>query len=102
MSTLFSRAIGTSGDKIAIHLVQAVISEISNGRLIPAQASDILSLSVSEEAELTRFLAELSKCADKIATSARVFNYLYLGEVGEKTFHDYTDEALFWQMLEAE
>ena len=100
--SLFQRAIGVSGDKIAIHLVQAVISEISNGRLTKEQAEAVLSLSESEKLELTRFLVELSTCIDKIATSARVFNYLYLGEIGEKSFHDYTDEALFWQMLEAE
>lgn len=99
---LFHRSIGKSGEKIAIHRIQSITSEVSNGRLTPAQAVIVLGLSGGDEADYYRLLNQLSLCTDQLATSARVFNYLCLGEMGEKTYYDYTDESLFWAMLEAE
>lgn len=102
--SLFSRTVNPLEDeaKIAIHLLQSVISEVSNERLTVDDANMLLGLSDEEKPDLIRFLTLLSASPDKIATGGRTFNYLCMGEFGITTPRDYHDEDLFWQMLEAE
>lgn len=101
--SLFKRIIGTSeDDKIGLHKIHCVVSEISNDRLTVAHAVTILILNETETSDLIRLLTHLSTVPDKITSSARIFNYLCLGELGVKHGRDYTDESLFWEMVEAE
>lgn len=102
--SLFTRIIGINedDDKVALHLVHCLVSEVANGRLTYIQASDEMGLNESEIQDLLRLLNHLNTVPDKIATSARIFNYLCLGELQKTKHRDYTNEDLFWQMVEAE
>lgn len=102
--SLFTRIIGKSEDedKIGLHLVHCLVSEVANGRLDYSQAADEMNLNYREIQDLIKLLTHLNTVTDKLATSARIFNYLCLGEMQKTKHRDYTDEALFWQMVEAE
>lgn len=101
--SLFKKIIGTEEyNKIGIHLVNGCVSEISNGRLTVEQAVDILNLDTSDSSDLIRMLNHLATVPNKITTSSRIFNYLCMGELKVTEYRDYTDEALFWEMVEAE
>lgn len=102
--SLFKRVIGLDEtyQKIPIHQIQAFVSEITAGRISIDDAVTVMGLTPIEESEFFTFLTKLSLVPDKIATSSRVFNYLLLGEIKVNQGRDYTDEDLFWAMLEQE
>jgi len=103
--SLFTRTIGTDeeGNKIAIHLVHALVVEVINNRQTSSSITESLGLNADEEVDLNRMLSLLSTVQSKTKSSARIFNYLLLGEMKvNNSMRDYTDEALFWQMVEAE
>ena len=102
--SLFTRIIGINEneDKIAIHLIHALIVEVINNRQTSSTVSAILSLNEDEADDLDRALLLLSTVQSKTKSSSRIFNYLLLGEFKVTSPRDYTDEALFWQMVEAE
>ena len=101
--SLFTRVIGSDqGDKIAIHLIHALIVEVINNRQTSTTVISILNLSADEAQDLGRLLLILSTVQSKTKSSSRIFNYLLLGEFNITSPRDYTDELLFWQMVEAE
>ena len=101
------RVIGKNLDesttKIPVHHIQSLVTEIDRGRLTYADVVLILNLGAVEQQDLVTFLTLLSNVVgNKTPVSTRVFNYLYLGENGVTQGRDYTDETLFWQMLQSE
>ncbi len=103
--SLFTRVIGIDeeSDKIAIHLIHALIVEVINNRQSSTSVANTLNLDADEIADLNKMLSILSTVTSKTKSSSRIFNYLLLGEMGvNNSMRDYTDESLFWQMVEAE
>jgi len=103
--SLFTRVIGTDdqGDKIAIHLVHALIVEVINNRQSSTSVAVTLGLDADEIVDLNRMLLILSTVQSKTKSSSRIFNYLLLGEIKiNNSMRDYTSEELFWQMVESE
>jgi len=103
--SLFARTIGKVSLEIApigIHRIQSLMSELDRGRLQFADVVSELELSDDEQSDLVRLLGFINSASDKLKFSNRVFNYLCLGELRVTTGRDYTDEALFWSMLEEE
>ncbi len=103
--SLFTRTIGTDAEnnKIAIHLIHALVVEVINNRQTSSSITESLGLNADETNDLNRMLSLLSTVQSKTKSSARIFNYLLLGEMKvNNSMRDYTDESLFWQMVEAE
>lgn len=103
--SLFTRVIGADeeGEKIAIHLIHALVVEVINNRQTSTSITESLSLDADETVDLNKMLSLLSTVQSKTKSSSRIFNYLLLGEMKViNSMRDYTDEALFWQMVEAE
>jgi len=100
--SLFKRIIGIDDNKIAIHLIHALIVEVINNRQTSSTVVTILDLNEDESNDLDRVLLLLSTVQSKTKSSSRIFNYLLLGEFKVTSPRDYTDETLFWQMVEAE
>lgn len=97
--SLFSRIIGLTEPKIPIHAIQSMVSEIECGRLAMSDIISEYDLTTAEQQDLSNFLGYISVSSNKLRMSARIFNYLCLGEMGMTKYRDYTDEALFWQMM---
>ena len=111
--SLFTRTIGLfdnpeEGKRIPIHGIQSLLSELDRGRLTFEQVATTLELDASEQVDLGRLISHILAALDKHKFSSRVFNYLVLGEsqvTGRydlSAYRDYTDETLFWEMLESE
>lgn len=102
--SLFTRVIGLEEDnKIGLHKMQSVVSEVNLGRLTFDQSVELLGLVGGEVSDLATFFANLTNITgDKTPVSQTIFNYLCLGEMKISTPRDYTDEALFWEMVAAE
>lgn len=103
--SLFTRIIGSDENlvKIPVHHIQSLVTEFDRGRLNFSDIVMILNLSSGEQQDLVNFVTHLSNIVgSKTPVSSRVFNYLYLGENGITQGRDYTDETLFWQMLQNE
>ena len=102
--SLFTRVIGLNDPQvpIPIHLVQSLLSELEQGRISFAKVAEIMVLDSVEQTDLLKVLNHVTAAPDALIFSSRVFNYLVLGEMDIVGDRDYTDEALFWQMLEDE
>ena len=95
--SLFTRLIGTSGEKLPLHKCHALLDEAKQGRVTIDQVGVMLGLDDNEK-------SDASLIASKLTTDEkyrRVFNYMCLGELGIKEPYDYTDEDLFWLALES-
>jgi len=95
--SLFTRLAGTSEPKIAIHLFHSLLDESKQSRINGNDAATIMDLSADEKTDAITIIQKLSTENQY----RRFFNYLCLGELGVKTPHDYTDEALFWIALDS-
>jgi len=95
--SLFTRLVGTGGEKIALHLFHSLIDEVNQGtRINGNQASDIMNLTASEKAHAVTIIGKLTT----VEQYRRFFDYLCLGELDVTSPHDYTDESLFWIALD--
>jgi hypothetical protein len=110
MTTLFERVLSTSedgSDKISIHMVQSLMSELSVGRIVIAEAEAIMSLTPAQAADFTRVLTAALSSSNQAVFSQRVFNYLILAENRNRAginggLDSYGVESNFWLMVDAE
>lgn len=104
MATLFERVIGTSGNKIPIHLIQACISEVwregrtENG-MTGSRAVEILALTSAQVTDIQTIQAAFITASDKASFLEIIFNYWALGEL---EISEYMVEADFWVMIALE
>ena len=104
MATLFQRVIGTSGEKIPIHLMQACISEVwRKGRtsqgMTGARAVDIMAMTADQITDIQVIQDAFATASDKSVFLEILFNYWALGELGVV---EYEDEDNFWIMINSE
>lgn len=103
--SLFTRIVGNDENvvRIPVHGIQSSVSEVESGRMSFADVVTTYSLSQAEQADLVKFMTLLNNSTNKLRTSARIFNYLCLSEMGVVTpTRDYRDENRFWEMVSAE
>lgn len=110
MTTLFERVLSSSedgSDKLSIHIVQALMSELSVGRLTADKAAAIMQLTPAQTVDYTRVLTAALGSTNQQAFSSRVFSYLVLAENRNRKviggqLDNYGVEANFWNMVDAE
>ena len=111
--SLFSRAVNPaeSERRIPIHALQSAVSELEAGRMTFAEVAANLELSAAEQTDLSTFLTKLANVTDsaeKLRVSARLFNYLCLGELeggnrwNATPTQSWVDEDDFWAAVDAE
>ena len=104
MATLFERVIGTSGEKIPIHLIQACISEVwREGRtgqgMTGTRAVEILNLTSAQITDIQVMQSAFSTASNKAEFLEILFNYWALGEL---KISEYIIESNFWAMISSE
>lgn len=101
--TLFQRVTGIglteSDPKIAIHLVQSLMSEVERQAISITDAAAIMNLSTLQMEHFVRVLTVAYTVVNGQKFSSRVFNFLCLSELG---IIGYTDESNFWLMVDSE
>jgi hypothetical protein len=110
MGTLFERVLSTSedgNDKLSIHIVQSLMSELGTGRLTAAEAATIMQLTPSQIIDYTRVLTAALSSTNQQAFSSRVFSYLILAENRSRSgvnggLDAYGVESNFWLMIAQE
>ena len=109
MSTLFQRVLSNSedsGDKISIHLIQSLMSELGIDRLTVPQCVGIMGLDEPQTTDFIRVLTAALQSTNKAIFAQRVFAYLLLAENSNRAFNNgldsYLIESNFWLMIDAE
>tara|TARA_R110000787_G_C13395498_1_gene443015 strand:- start:1241 stop:1579 length:339 start_codon:yes stop_codon:yes gene_type:complete len=109
MPTLFERVLSNSedgNDKISIHLVQSLMSELGINRLTVPQCVGIMGLDAAQTSDFIRVLTAALSSTNKAIFAQRVFAYLLLGENARRAkdggLSEYLVEANFWLMVDAE
>ena len=83
MPTLFQRVLSNSennNDKIPIHLIQSLMSELGVDRLTVQQCVDVMGLDAAQTNDFMRVLTAALSSSNKAMFAQRVFAYLLLGE----------------------
>lgn len=108
MVTLFQRIISNdeNNDKIGIHMVQSLMSEIGAGRITPVQAAEIMGITIEQTTDYVNVLTAALQSSNPVKFSARIFNYLFLAENARRAVNDGLDgyllESNFWAMVSVE
>jgi hypothetical protein len=109
MPTLFERVLSNSednNDKIPIHLIQSLMSELGIDRLTVQQCVDVMGLDAEQTNDFIKVLTAALASSNKAIFAQRVFAYLLLGENSGRAKSDdldrYRIESNFWNMINAE
>lgn len=103
MPTLFERVTGVnlddSSERIGIHSIQSLMSEMRRGDVTYTEATSYLNLTESQKVDFMKVLTAAETATNELAFSSRVFNFLSLAEQG---FDRCTKEVNFWNMINSE
>lgn len=110
MQTLFERVVNNSEDgsgKLSVHMVQALMSEVSTGRLTLDEAATVMQLTIGQKSDYQRVLVAALSASNSGVFYQRVFNYLVLAENRNRVvvggnLDSYGIESNFWAMVDAE
>lgn len=80
MATLFTRIVGTEGDKIPLHIFTSLVEEFKAGRVTGPQAQALLGISPTELQDVQWLLQALNAAPEPAALMRAIKNHFYLAE----------------------
>lgn len=106
-STLFERVAGIDKEnKISIHLIQSLMTELGGGRRSLSDVDGILGLTTQQSQDFARVLTAGHSSTNGAVFAQRIFAYLLLAESSYRAKNNglasYLVEVNFWDMVDAE